>query len=287
MELKNKGLESSYKVKCVLRLTSAAAALILAVMFSLAFILHFEADTTLFKGGSRLIYVAEITAVIFTVLLTALTFILIPKKSSDEQVFPDEAEYKPYYKVEPMPLKLSRYFAAACILSEGAVRAYLMAIGRLQTFIPPFFTAVMLVLSIPLALYFLPEAVNKLTPGYEKTHLWFGTAGIVWFMLNVVNIYFDTTVTYASPYRVLSQLCFLFVMVSLIYEIKLRTDAPFVRARLAALTSAFPITAGFTVGRVMMLLTGKSVSADDTALIFTFIGFSVYLGIRLFCYDED
>ena len=76
-------------------------------------------------------------------------------------------------------------------------------------------------------------------------------------------------------------------MITLVYEIKFRTDAPFVRARLSALLAAFPICAGFTFGRVIMLLSGKTVSADDTALVFTFIGFSAYLGARLFCYDED
>ncbi len=287
MDAKNKGLESSYKVKRALRLFSAFSALTLAVLFSLAFFLHFEADTQLFKSGSRLIYVTEMLSVVISAALALLPFILVPKSDGMPQVFPGEAEYKPYYKVEPMPLKLSRYFAAALILAEGAVRFFLMISGRLQTFTSPFLTAVMLVLTVPLALYFLPEVVNKLTPEYEKTHLICGTLGIGWFVLNVINAYFDNTVAYSSPYRALCQLSFITVMAYLVYEIKFRTDAPFKRARLSALLAAFPISAGFTFGRLIMLLSGKSVSADDTALVFIFLALSVYLGMRLFFYDED
>lgn len=287
MDIKNKGLEPSYKIKCALRLSSAISALVLAVMFSLAFFMHFEADTSLFKSGSRLIFVAEILALVLPAILAVLTFILVPKSDGIPQVFPSEAEYKPYYNVEPMPLKLSRYLAAALILAEGAARAFLMLSGKLQIFISPFLTAIMLVLTVPLALFFLPEAVNKLTPGYEKTHLWCGMFGIGWFVLNVINSYFNNTVAHSSPYRALCQLSFLTVMVALVYEIKLHTDTPFKRARLASLLAAFPISAGFTFGRVIMLLSSKAVSADDTALVLIFVGFSVYLGARLFCYDED
>ncbi len=287
MDLRNKGLEASYKIKCALRLSSALSALILAVLFSIAFFMHFEADTSLFKSGSRLIYVTETLALVISAVLALLTFILVPKSDGMPQVFPSEAEYKPYYKVEPMPLKLSRYLAAALVLAEGAVRTFLMLSGKLQIFISPFLTALMLVLTVPLALFFLPELVNKLTPGYEKTHLWCGVFGLFWFILNAINIYFDNTVALASPYRIFCQLAFLAVMLATVYEIKFRTDVPFTRARLSALLSAFPICAGFTFGRVIMLLSDKAVSADDTALIFTFVGFSVYLGARLFCYDED
>ncbi len=287
MDLRNKGLEASYKIKCALRLISAISALTLAVLFSLAFFWHFEADTSLFKAGSRLIYVTETLAIVVFVALPLLTFLLVPKSDGVPQVFPSEAEYKPYYKVESMPLKLSRYLASAVILAEGSVRIYLMISGKLQIFISPFLTAIMLMLSVPLALYFLPELVNKLTNGYEKTHLICGTLGIGWFILNVINTHFNNTVAYSSPYRALCQLTFLAVMVALVYEIKFRTDAPFTRARLSTLLAAFPICAGFTFGRVIMLLSGKAVSADDTALVFTFVGFSVYLGARLFCYDED
>ena len=287
MDIKNKGLEPSYKIKCALRLSSALSALVLGVMFSLAFFLHFEADTSLFKSGSRLIYVTEILSLVISAILAVLAFVLVPKSDGIPQVFPEEAEYKPYYKVEPMPVKLSRYFAAALILAEWAVRFYFMISGKLQIFISPFLASLMLVLTVPLALFFLPEIVNKLTPGYEKTHLWCGMLGIGWFVLNVINNYFNNAVAHSSPYRALCQLTFLTVMAALIYEIKFHTDAPFKRARLASLLAAFPVSAGFTVGRVIMLISGKAVSPDDTALVFIFVGFSVYLGAKLFCYDED
>ncbi len=287
MDIRNKGLEPSYKIKCALRLSSALSALALAVMFSLAFFLHFESDTSLFKSGSRLIYVTEILSLVFSAVLAILTFILVPKSEGVPQVFPEEAEYKPYYKVEPTPLKLSRYLAAALILAEGAVRAFLILSGKLQIFISPFLAAIMLVLTVPLALFFLPEIVNKLTPGYEKTHLWCGMLGIGWFVLNVINGYFNNTVAHSSPYRALCQLTFLTVMAALLYEIKLHTDTPFKRARLASLLAAFPVSAGFTLGRIVMLISGKAVSADDTATVFIFVGLSVYLGAKLFFYDED
>lgn len=287
MELKNRGLEPSYKVKCMLRLSAALAALVSAVLFSLAFFLHFEAETALFKSGSRLIYVAEMLALSFSVILIILTFVLVPKKRGQEGIFPTEAEYKPYYNVEPIPLKISRYFVAVLIIIEGAVRTFLMIDGKLEVFMSPFFTALMLLFTLPLALFFLPEIINKLTPGYERTHLICGTLGLFWFFLNVINIYFDNTVALASPYRIIQQLVFLFVMLMILYEIKAHTDVPFVRARLATLLSAFVLTSGFTVGRVVMLLCGKAVSADDTAIVITFVGISVYMGMRLFYYDED
>lgn len=287
MEPKNKGLEPSYKLKCILRLSALGAAIVSAVLFSLVFFLHFEPEASVFKAGSSLIYVSEAVTLALSAVLAVLTFVLVPKSKNAMQVFPSEAEYKPYYKVEPVPLKISRYLAAALIALHGAVRAYLMLSGRLSSFISPFFTALMLLLTVPLALYFLPELTNKVTPEYEKTHLVCGMLGLFWFFLNVINIYFDTTVALASPYRIICQLAFLLVMLMLLYEIKLHTAFPFVRARLASLLAAFVTVSGFTAGRLVMLLCGKAVSADDTALVFVFVGFSLYMGGRLFYYNED
>lgn len=284
---RNKGLEPSYKVKCILRLSALGAATVSALLFSLAFFLHFEPEFTLFKAGRSLIYISETVTLAFSAVLSLLTFILIPKRELPTRVFPSEAEYKPYYRVEPMPLKISRYLTAAFLLLQGAVRAYLTLSGRLASFISPFFAALMLLLTVPLALYFLPELTDKVAPEYKKTHLVCGTLGLLWFFLNVINIYFDTTVALASPYRMLTQLAFLLVMLMILYEIKLHTAFPFVRARLASLLAAFVTVSGFTVGRIVMLLCGKAVSADDTALVFVFVGFSLYMGARLFYYNED
>lgn len=287
MEPRNKGLEPSYKIKCILRLSSAFSAVFLAVMFSLAFFLHFEAETSLFKAGSILIRISMLLSVIFSLTLAVLTFVLVRKNREDEQVFPSEAEYKPYYKVEPVAVKISRYLAAALILGEFVIKLFLTLSGKSEAFLSPFLTSIMLLLSVPLAFFFLPEVTNKLTPGYEKTHLYLGSIGIIRFLLDVINIYFDNTVAYASPYRILSQISLLLVMLMLVYEIKKHTDVPFLRARLASLLAAFTLSASFTVGRVVMLLSGKAVSGYDTATVFTMVGLSVYMGVKLFYYNED
>ncbi len=287
MEAKNRGLEKYYKIKCILRFTAAGMAFISAVLFSLAFFFDFEGKSQLFRSGSRLIFIAEFLTVIFCVIIVALTFIFVPKQEKEIPIFPTDAEYKPYYRVEPLPMKISRYFVAAVILSEGVVRAVLIINGGLKFSLSPFLSAVMLVLTVPLSLFFIPEIVNKLTPGYEKTHLICGTIGVLWFFLNTINIYFNYETALASPYRIIQQLTFIITLLMLVYEIKFHTDVPYVRARLAFLLSAFVLTCGFTFGRLVMLLSGKSVSADDTALIITFIGLSVYMGTKIFYYDED
>ena len=287
MKPRNKGLEPSYKIKCALRLASAFSAGLLGVLFSIAFFLHFEPETSLFKAGSILIRITMLLAVIISVILAVLTFALIRKTKAEEQVFPVEAEYKPYYKIEPVAIKTSRYVVAALIMGELAVKCFLVLRGKSQIFLSPFLSSVMLLLSIPLVLFFLPEVANKLTPEYEKTHLFFGSFGLIRFLLEAVNIYFDNTVAYSSPYRILNQISLLLVMLMLVYEIKFHTDTPFTRARLASLLAAFTLASSFTLGRVVMLISGKSVSVYDTATVFAMVGLSVYMGVKLYYYDED
>jgi hypothetical protein len=103
----------------------------------------------------------------------------------------------------------------------------------------------------------------------------------------VLNSYFDKSYSYGSEYIILQQLCFISVILAVVYDIRYRLDGTKIRARIAALSVAFALCVGNSFARTLMIVTVGAVSGTDICITFTLLAFSAYCGVRLFFYDED
>lgn len=286
---RSRGLEENYNKKRAVRLFAAGASLVSGIFFILAFILSFEPETALFSHGDMLFFIGVMICIVACLITVLLCKFLIPKNKEtvSETELPEENKFERFYVLDSGAMKAARFFCAGALLVEGVVRIYLLFSGKMSMLPSPVVAVLAVMLFLPLMLYFVPEISSLTAPAYPKVHLVYGLVGVLWFIVNVIYSYFDRSLALSSPYTLFVQIMLLAVMLAIVYEIKMHTDNPSPRMRLAALCIAVILTGGFTLGRITMLICGKIVSADDVAGIVTAAGFTVYLLARLFYYDED
>lgn len=263
------------------------AGCVIAVLFAVALTVDFEPAVCLFKHGSVLGSVAFYSALGVSAAVIALAFLLIPRETAEESVFPEENRYSHYYTAEQPFLKILRYFTAFVLLSQGAVKTVFYLIGAESVALPAVAAALMMLALIPLAMYFVPELTERLAPLDGKLHLIFGCVGLINPMLGIMNGYFDKTYSLASQYKTLEHLCLVSIMLAVVYEIRYRMDGTKIRARIASALLAFVLCFGFGFGRLVMLVTLGAVGYADTATTFTLLAVSIYFGARMFFYEED
>ena len=281
-----KGLEAHYRKKRVLRITAAVSALISAVLFGMALVKDFDPKNQLFAHGRYLFGIAALFTALACVTVFILCLTVIPKEASTEPVFPKENEHKAYYSVDEIETRIIRVLTALGLIAFVAVRISLIAGGKLGNASSFPLTMISTFLAVPFALYFIPEVTDRLfaTP---KAHLACGCFGIAWFICLVVEKYFDSGYVISSPYRLTEQLLLLTLMLFTVYEIKMHTSIRAPRLRLAFLCVSLTFCFGFTAARCAMLICGKTVSAENTAVIILEFFFSLYLAIRAYHYNED
>lgn len=286
---KSRGLEENYNKKRTVRIFAAGASLLSGIFFIIAFIFSFEPETALFKRGDMMFFAGEMVCLAACLIAVLFCRFLIPenKETASESPLPEENRFDRYYVLDSGAMKAARCFCAGALLIEGAVRIYLLFSGKLSVLPSPVVAVLAVMLFLPLMLYFVPEIASLTAPSYPKVHLVYGLIGVLWFIVNIIHSYFDRSLALSSPYTLFVQIMQLSVMLAIVYEIRMRTDSPAPRLRLAALCIAVILTGGFTLGRIAMLICGKIVSADDVAGIVTAAGFTVYLFARLFYYEED
>lgn len=284
---KSRGLEENYIRKRAVRIFAAASSFAAGVLFILAFAVSFEPETALFGHGDMLFPAGAVICIVSCVICAIYCRFAIPKNKETGSVLPDENKFEQYYRLDSGAMKAARYVCAGALFAEGIVRIYLLFRGDLSSSVQPIVAILAVLLFLPLTLYFVPEISSLTAPAYPKIHLVYGLAGVLWFIFNVIYLYFDRSVALSSPYTLFIQIMLLAIMLAVVYEIKMRTDSPSPRMRLATLCIAVILTGGFTLGRITMLICGKVVSPDDVTGIVTAAGFTVYLFARLFFYDED
>lgn len=281
--IKLHGAENHYFGKRAVRIVSLVCAVLLSVLFSLAFALEFSVGNAVFKSDGVWSQIAYYTSLAVCLLICILTFVLIPKEKREEGTFPLENEYVSYYTLDNMFVKMYRVILALLICVQGVVFSTYYALsgnGR--------FTAVLLLLlSVGMALYFVPEITERLGNFGGKLHLVFGIFGMVWLLASVFVAYFDRTYPLASKYISLTEIGYIITLLALTYELRYRFDGTCIRARLAGMCSAFVFGFGFGVGRMIMLITVGQVNYGDTAHAVVMLALSVYFGIRVFFYSED
>lgn len=281
-----KGLENNYFRKRGVRIFTLASALVTAVLFSLALALDFEPESCLFKNGSVLAVIAQAAAYVLGAASVVLSFVLVPKEPVEEGLLPNENEYFDYYTLDCQFVKILRICVAVLLITQGAVRTVVVITGSEKAAIPMPLMAVLLISVFPLAMYFIPELTDKIKLN-GRTHVIFGTVGLVWFFLNVVNSYLVKDYPLSSEYRLMEQVCYVVMLLAITYEIRYRLDGTKLRARLATLSLATVIGFGFGFGRVVMLVCGKTVSFSDVCSVFSLFALSLYFGARIFFYEEN
>ncbi len=281
--IKLHGAENNYFHKRIVRIVALCLAFLLAVIFSVAFALDFQPEHALFENGSVPAQIAYYGSFALAAAVFILAFVLIPKEKAEQGTFPKENEYVNYYTLDNTFIKIYRICLAALICVQGAVRSVFDGInggGYLKVI-------VMLLLSVAMALYFVPELTEMIGVFGGRLHLAFGIFGMIWMLASTFTTYFDRTLPLASEYIVLAQIGYILALIALTYELRYRFDGTHIRARLASASAAFVFGFGFGVGRIVMLMTVGQVSYGDTASAITMLAISAYFGIRVFFYSED
>ena len=281
------GAENNYFRKRAVRIYTLCASAVLAVIASIAFALDFEPQKRLFENGSILGQIAFYSALVLALAALILPFVLIPKEKTEEGVFPDESRYLHYYTLDNSFIKILRLCVFSVIILQGVVRAVAVWLNVEPSNLPKLLTVIMLILPIPLALYFIPEVTEKITAAKGRAHQILGSVGLFWFLFNVLGSYFDKTVSLASEYVTLTQLTCIVMMLALVYEIRYHLDGTKVRARLATSAMASVLGAGLGFGHIVMLVSVGQISFTATSLGVTLLALGIYFGARIFFYEED
>ena len=281
-----KGLEPDYRKKLTVRIIAAIASFVASVVFSLALVIDLEKETALFKHGAWLFRLGAVICIIASI-VCVICVLLIPRRQKEVTIIPNEADVEKYYSLEPFGMKCARYICTALVFAGGSTMVVLAFANKINAPQNPLFLVLSLVLFVPLALYFFSELAVATAPANPRIYLVYGTIGLFWFIATVANGYLDRTYPISSEYFIFGNVALITVMLYLTYEMKLRTSTPAPRARLAFLCIASIFNIGYTVGRIVMLVFGNSISLGDTAMITISLGFSVYLGARMFFYSED
>ncbi len=291
MELnEKKGLESFYRRKLSVRLFALAGGMLTAVLFSIALVRDFLPDKQIFEIGSVLFGNTVYLSIGMMLVCMLFCAFFIPKEKKNESArladAPDSYRRGEYYRLESPIMKFCRYACAVILLAQGAVRVYLFIAGELLFDSLFIVTTLTVFLIFPLVVYFMPEVIQTGSDGNKKIHLGFGSVGLFWFVSMVIYYYYDRTVSLSSPYKLMSQIMLISVLLALTEEMRYQTSAPAPRARLATLCAAFIATFGFSLARIVMLICGKAVSIEDTVMVFVGLAFAIYFGARLVIYDE-
>lgn len=281
--IKLHGAENNYFRKRIVRITALTMAAVLAIVFSVAFALDFEPEHALFKNGSMIARIAYYGALAVSAVMFAFAVIFVPKEKAEQGTFPAENEYADYYTLDNTFIKIYRICLAVLICVQGTVRTVFDGING-GSYLK---IVVTLLLSVAMALYFVPELTEMVGALHGRLHLAFGIFGMIWMLVNTFTTYFDRTLPLASEYMVLVQIGYILALLALTYELRYRFDGTHIRTRLASMCAAFVFGFGFGVGRVVMLMTVGQVNYGDTASAITMLAISVYFGIRVFFYSED
>ena len=278
-----KGAEEHYFGKRAVRIISLVSAILLAVLFSVAFALDFEVKRAMFKNGSVLADTVFYASLILPAVIFIITPILVKKQSQAEGTFPKENEYISYYTLDNGFVKILRICISLVIAVEGVVRAVAAATANKGILS----VAGMLLLSLCLALYFVPEITEKLGAFKGRVHTVFGMVSLLWFLLNIIGTYTQRDFALSSDYFVLAEVGYVLAMLALTYEMRYHLDGGYLRTRLATSCAAFTFGFGLGFGRLVMLMACGQVSLEDTATAVTMLAVSLYFGARIFFYEED
>lgn len=277
-----RGAEQHYFEKRIIRIISLALAFALAVIFALAFALDFEPDKALFKNGSVLGGVSFYGSLLCAAALFILTPITVKKEKKDEPLLPESDEYTEYYTLDNAFVRIFRICASVAVALQGTVRF----IAELKT-ASSLMNSLNLLFSVFLAFYLVPELANKIGFFSNKTHIVFGIISLPWFAFGAINTYMQREFAFASSYLVLSQACYILLLLALVYEMRYHIDGAYVRTRLATSCAAFTLGAPFGFGRLVMLITCGQISLSDTSSAIICFAVSLYFGVRIFFYEED
>ena len=294
-ELEVKGAEKSYFRKRAVRIYALSAALVCAVMLSLALGIDFDPQKQIFKNGSVLAAISFYGTLLLTAVAVILPFVLIPKEKTDEPSLPDMEEYKGYYNLDNTFVKVLRICVATVLMLQGVVRLVVTFAGielpsfmRAQAYGLTYNVSIVAMLTVfPLALYFLPEVLEKLGDVNGRLHLVFGSVGLIWFMFNLLEAYFDKLRPLSSEYAQLIQVAYAVMLLAVTYEIKYRLDPSSVRSRLATSGAACVIGFGLGIGQLVMAVSVGQISLGATALSVSMLAVALYFGARIFFYEED
>jgi hypothetical protein len=282
-----KGLEKHYLRKRCVRIVGMSLGGALAVLLSVALVLGFNPRICLFDHGFLLGDIAFYAALSVIPVILILACALIPKETESESVFPEESRYEHYYTADQPVIKVIRWCVAASILCYGFVMTALYVMKAATPALPTVTVAIMLLCVIPFAAYFVPEVAERIADCQGRLHMMLGCVGLLLPFLCILNGYFDKSYTIASQYKNLELICFVTLMLAVVYDVRDRLDGTRRRTRLAFMLICFALCFGFSVARMVMMITVGAVGYADTCVTFMLFAVSLYFGARCFFYEEQ
>lgn len=283
----SKGQERDYFRMRIARIYAVAGAIVCAVLFSFSFGMDLDPVTKVFDTGSVIGPVSYYVGLALAAAALALPFLIIPKRGPQVSSLPESNRYLAYYTLDPMIIKIIRICTAAVLIMQCAVRMFAVVSGTDEAGLNTALAVLMLMMTVPLALYFVPELTERIDPTRFKAHIILGCVGILWYFLNVLDRYFDKSISLASRFDTLCGICLLLGMLALLYEIKYRIDGVSVRARMATSGAFFILGFGMGAGYMFMLVSRGSAGFYSDALGVSLLVLSVYYGARIVFYTED
>ena len=170
--------------------------------------------------------------------------------------------------------------AGGAIFAVGAVMRLIFHFGeKSSSTLPSAVTALMLLFYVCLTLYFFPEVGKKLSiPSLSPVC---GMLGAVAFIIDTLATYADMSIPISSEYRILTAVCSVLFLLALVSELRIKLAEPKPHSYLALFAIASAVGGSISLGRMISICGGKSVSGTELARTVCGIGITLYTVSRL------
>lgn len=170
--------------------------------------------------------------------------------------------------------------AGGAIFAVGAVMRLVFSFNQdtSSSPLPAIVTVLMLIFYVCLALYFFPEAGKRF--GIPSLPSVCGLMGAVAFIIDTLSTYADMSIPIASEYRILTAASTVLFLLALVSELRIRIAEPKPYGYLALISVATAVAGSASIGRMISVLSGKTVSGPELARTVCGIGITVYLFSR-------
>lgn len=169
--------------------------------------------------------------------------------------------------------------AGGAIFAVGAVMRLVSSFNQDPSSpLPAIVTVPMLIFYVCLSIYFFPEADKKLGVGGFTAFC--GILGTVAIIIDTLATYADMSIPIASEYRILTAVCNILFLLTLVSELRIKLAEPKPYSYLALTAVASTVVGSVSIGRMISILSGKTVSGAELARTVCGIGITVYLFSR-------
>lgn len=259
---------------------SAAAGLILAAARAAISLSHLEPGIEMYTQGTALP----------TILHTVIILCAVAVCTSGFRPFSDNAAADDIGTVSPLTQFASMFtgfllLAYDFYLIYGAAADNWAAIGPLigkpqtaaVTLASAVFTLCLMVLAVPSAIHFFKTAQGNLKPSYP----FFATLTVVWLVMFAMHAYFDASIAFNSPTKILRILTFLVLAIYAIQETRRTLDIALPRLYFPSAYLAILLGLTHACSDAVLLGAGKIVLPEGYLGIAVELAYVLYILSRL------